>query len=135
MSPGISAAQWWRPIALSGAFLIVLGVSAFYIDVAVSFRYEFIEDHYAEFGMSILIGVVFSFVGCIGWAYLCSKQRRSLMAGLVFLAPWAALLIGSPIGGMNIHGPSAITMMLIIPSTLLAAVLLILAAFVSQGKR
>jgi hypothetical protein len=32
--------------------------------------------------------------------------------------------MGSPIGGMKIHGPSAITMMLIIPSTLLAVVLL-----------
>jgi hypothetical protein len=67
-------------------------------------------------------------VGCIGWAKLCTKQRRSLMAGLVFIAPWAGLLIGSPIGGMNIHGPSAITIMLIIPSTLLAFVFLIMAA-------
>jgi len=41
----------------------------------------------------------------------------------------------SPIGGMNIHGPSAITMMLIIPSTLLAFVLLIMAALGPQEAR
>jgi hypothetical protein len=122
-------------MALSGAFLIALGVSAFYIDVAVNFRYDFIEHHYDAFGMSILVGVVCAFVGCIGWAKLCIKQRRSLMAGLVFTAPWAGLLLGSPIGGINIHGPSAITMMLIIPSTLLAVVLLIMAALGPQEAR
>ena len=135
MSPKISALRWWRLIALSGAFLIALGVSAFYIDVAVNFRYDFIEHHYDAFGMSILVGVVCAFVGCIGWAKLCSKQRRSLMAGLVFIAPWVGLLLGSPIGGMNIHGPSAITMMLIIPSTLLAVVLLIMAALGPKEAR
>jgi len=135
MNPEVSAPRWWRLIALSAAFLIALGVSAFYIDVAVNFRYDFIEHHYDAFGMSILVGIVFVFVGCIGWATHCSKPRRSRMAGIVFVAPWAALVVGSPIGGMNIHGPSAISMMLIIPSTLLAVVLLIMAALSRQEAR
>lgn len=40
--------------------------------------------------------------------------------------------VGSPIGGTNIHGPSAITMMLTIPATILAVILLIMAAFGSR---
>jgi hypothetical protein len=55
-----------------------------------------------------------------------------MMAALVFIAPLAALLVGSPIGGTNIHGPSAITMMLTIPATILAVILLIMAAFGSR---
>jgi hypothetical protein len=57
------------------------------------------------------------------------------MAGLVFIGPWAALLIGSPIGGMNIHGPAAIAMVLTIPSTVLAVILLIMAALGSGNPR
>jgi hypothetical protein len=128
-----STSRWWRLTAFLGLTLIAVGVFAFYLDVAVHFRYEFIEDHYDAFGTSILIGVVFAFIGCIGWARLCGKHRRSLIAGLVFIGPWAALLIGSPIGGMNIHGPAAIAMMLTIPSTVLAVILLIMAAL-SSGK-
>ncbi len=55
-----------------------------------------------------------------------------MMAALVFIAPSAALLLGSPIGGTNIHGPSAISMMLTIPATVLAVILLIMAAFGSH---
>lgn len=115
--------------------MIALGTAAFYIDVAQHFRFDFIEHHYDAFSYCILIGVVFSFIGCVGWARLCSKHHRAMMAGLVFIAPFAALLVGSPIGGTNIHGPSAITMMLIIPATILAVTLLIMAAFGSHGAR
>ena len=125
----------WRLIALAGVFLIALGTTAFYIDVASHFGFDFIEHHYEELGISILIGVVFAFTGCIGWARFCSKQHRAMMAAFVFIAPFAALLLGSPIGGTNIHGPSAITMMLTIPATVLAVVLLIMAAFGPREAR
>jgi hypothetical protein len=127
-----SAVRWWRVIALAGGFLIALGASAFYIDVAMHFRFDFIQHHYEEFGMSILIGVILTFIGCIGWARFCRRQRRAMMAGCVFIAPFAALLAGSPIDGTNIHGPSAITMALTIPATVLAVVLLVMAAFGSR---
>jgi hypothetical protein len=127
-----SAVRPWRLTALAGVFLIALGTAAFYIDVAVHFRFDFIEQHYDVFGICILGGVVFAFIGCIGWARLCSKQHRATMAALVFIAPFAALLLGSPIGGTNIHGPSAISMMLTIPATVLAVILLIMAAFGSR---
>ena len=50
------------------------------------------------------------------------------MALSVFTAPWAALLLGYPIVGTNIHGPAAPVMMLIVPATILAVVLLIMTA-------
>jgi hypothetical protein len=95
MNSKASASRLWRLMAFSGASLIAFGVSAFYIDVAARFRFDFIEAHYEAFGLSILIGVVFVFIGCIGWATFCDKRRRRLMAGFVFIAPWVALLIAS----------------------------------------
>jgi multisubunit Na+/H+ antiporter MnhG subunit len=125
----------WRVITLAGAVLVLLGTVAFYIDVAARFRFDFIEHHYDEFGMSILIGVVCCFAGCIGWARLCNRQHRAMMAAAVFVAPIVGLLLGSPIGGMNIHGPSAITTMLTLPATVLAVILLIMAAFGSHEAK
>jgi hypothetical protein len=127
-----SAVRLWQLVSLAGVFLTALGTAAFYVDIAAHFRFDFIEDHYDAFGMSILIGIVIAFVGFIGWARLCDRQRRVVMAALVFIAPFAALLLGSPIGGTNIHGPSAISMMLTIPATILAVILLIMAAFSSR---
>jgi hypothetical protein len=49
------------------------------------------------------------------------------MAWTVFLAPWAILLLGYPIEGVNIHGYSAFAIMLIFPATLLSVVLGIMA--------
>jgi drug/metabolite transporter (DMT)-like permease len=127
-----SAARPWRLTALAGVFVIALGTTVFYIDVASHFRFDFIEHHYDAFGTGILVGVVSAFTGFIGWARWCSRQHRAMMAALVFIAPLAALLVGSPIGGTNIHGPSAITMMLTIPASILAVILLIMAAFGSR---
>jgi len=58
-----------------------------------------------------------------------------MMAVAVFIAPFVGLLLGSPIGGMNIHGPSAITMMLTLPATVLAVILLIMAGFGSHQAK
>ncbi len=55
-----------------------------------------------------------------------------MMAALVFIAPFAALILGSPIAGTNLHGPSAISVMLTIPATVLAVILLIMATFGSR---
>jgi hypothetical protein len=119
-------------MAFSGASLVALGVVAGYVDIASKFDLAFIDDYYDFFALIALIGLVLVFVGCIGWARFCDKQHRALMALSVFTAPWAALLLGYPIAGTNIHGPAAPVMMLIVPATILAVVLLIMNAFSSR---
>jgi hypothetical protein len=122
------ANRWWQLTTLLGFVLIVVGDSAFYIDVAARFRFDFIEQNYETFGLSILSGVVLAFIGCIGWAKSGGKKARALMAGSVFITPWMLLLGGSPIDGFNVHGPSMISAMLVLPATVLAATLLVMAA-------
>jgi hypothetical protein len=56
------------------------------------------------------------------------------MAGLVFSSPWVGLLLGHPIAGDNIHGPGALVMVLIIPASVLALVLLIMAGLSSSPR-
>ena len=125
----------WRLVTLLGALLTAFGVTAFYVDVAAHFRFDIIEQHYTVFGICILLGTVIVFVGCIGWAKLCNSKYRAMMAGTVFIAPLLALAIGAPVDGINVHGPSAITGMLILPFSALALILLIMAAVARKPVR
>lgn len=118
----------WRLVTLLGAILTTFGVAAFYVDVAAHFKFDVIEQHYTVFGVCILLGTVIVFVGCIGWAKLRNSKIRAIMAAAVFVTPLFALLIGAPVDGINMHGPSAITMMLVLPYSALALILLIMAA-------
>jgi hypothetical protein len=117
----------WKTVSLLGAALIAVGILAGYIDVATHFRFEFISDDFDLFTLALLVGTVLSFVGFIGWSAQPGAPRRGLTAGLILIAPWIVLLLGSPIGGTNIHGPAALVMLLILPATVLALVLAIMA--------
>ncbi|AEU34948.1 hypothetical protein [Granulicella mallensis] len=123
-----AAYKYWRVIALTGACLIILGVGAGYVDVATHFNFEFISNHFDMFGLMGLTGVLLTAVGCIGWARHLGKRHLVLMAVIVFILPWVLLFLGRPIAGTNIHGPAAPVMLLIIPATVLAVALLMMAA-------
>lgn len=127
ISPSKSLAAW-KSVALVGIGLIAIGILAGYIDVGTNFRFEFISDRFDFFILALAIGVILTFIGLVGWAAQPGKRRRGLVAGLVFIAPWIVLLLGSSIGGTNIHGPAALVMLLIIPASILALVLSIMAA-------
>jgi hypothetical protein len=116
----------WKTISLLGVALTAVGISAEYIDVATHFRFEFISNDFEVFTLALLAGTVLCFVGFIGWSVQPGTQRRGLTAGLILIAPWIVLLVGSPIGGTNIHGPAALVFLLILPATILALVLAIM---------
>jgi hypothetical protein len=128
MDTQIMKLRRWRLLTLLGAILTTFGLAAFYVDVAAHFKFDVIEQHYTVLGVCTLLGTVIVFVGCIGWAKLRNSKVRAIMAAAVFAMPLFALLIGTPVDGINIHGPSAITMMLILPYSALALILLIMAA-------
>jgi hypothetical protein len=119
----------WGPIAIVGVCLVAVGISVGYIDVATHFRFEFLSDDFDIFLLALLIGVLLAFVGLIGWARHLQSGARARMAGLVFASPWIAGTLGYPIDGFNIHGPSALVLLLIIPASILAVVLLIMARY------
>ena len=133
MTPTFSAMWWSRLTALLGAVLLLVGIVPFYIDLAVHVGFDFIQDHYATFGWIGIAGTILAFAGCIGWARFCDRSCRIKMATVVFSVPWAGLIIGSLIDGVNVHGTAALTMALFVPSIPLAAILLIMAA-VGQNK-
>jgi NO-binding membrane sensor protein with MHYT domain len=116
-SPGI-----YRATAIVGTCLIGIGIAAGYIDVATHFRFQFISDQFSIFLLALLIGALASFVGLIGWAKQLPRGGRSHMARLVFVSPWVVGLLGYGIDGLNIHGPSALVLLLIVPASVLALV-------------
>jgi hypothetical protein len=120
--------RYWRGISLVGASLIAVGIGAFYVDEATRFHFEFISDYSNVFGLLVVVGLILSFIGCIGWATQLRKRNLVQLVFLVLLVPWLALLIGYPIAGINFHGAAALVMMLIVPATVLAVTLAIMAA-------
>jgi hypothetical protein len=122
------AHRLWKAIAIAGTCLLAVGIGAGYLDDLTHYEFEFISNHYDDIiGPIGFIGLLLAFVGCIGWATYLGRQNRRRMALTVFIAPWAILLLGYPISGINIHGYSALVMLLIFPATLLGIVLGIMA--------
>jgi hypothetical protein len=118
----------WRAAAVVGVLLILIGIIPAYVEVATHFSSELFSTHYEILLLLILIGVVMSFFGLIGWAKQVQRSMRVRMAVIIFIAPWIAALVGYPIAGNNVHGPGALVMMLVIPASVLALVLLYMSA-------
>ena len=121
---------FWRITALCGVFLIAIGTACFFFDDALTgwFGNRFLEI----LGVGAVLGVLLAFIGLIGWAKQLGKQARLQMAAAIFFTPWLSLFPGYLIDDMNIHGSAGPVMLLILLGTILAVVLLIMAAFASQ---
>jgi hypothetical protein len=123
------ALRIWKAGSLIGVFLLALGITAGYFDIATRFAFPFISDHFEIFLLGIIIGLLCAFICLIGWATHLRRSARGRLAVVVFVAPWLAGAAGYPIAGTNIHGPAALLMYIVGPtSVLLAFVLLIMAA-------
>ena len=126
---GSTVLRVWKLGSISGVSLTAIGISAGYIDVGTKFAFPFISDHFNIFLLSIAIGLLFSFVGLIGWAKGLSNAATIGLAATVFAFPSLVGALGYSIAGTNIHGPAALVMYVVRPvATLLAVVLLIMAA-------
>lgn len=120
MSPKV-----WKAVALTGVALTTIGASVGYIDIATDFRFEALSAHFEFLTLCLLVGAVIAFVGLIGWGRHLERPSRVHMAGWVFAFPWILCLLGYPIAGFNVHGPAPLVLLLIIPASILAIVLLL----------
>ena len=119
----------WKAGSIVGICLIAIGIGAGYVDIATHFNFQFLSDHFDIFLFAILAGTLSAFICLIGWARHLKRLARARLAGIVFAAPWLAGLLGYPIAGNNIHGPAALVMLLIVPASILALTLLIMAGY------
>lgn len=117
----------WKSLAVIGTCLIIIGIGAGYVDVATHLRFDFLSDHFDVFLCALLLGVVLAFVGIVGFAKRKTRGRKGGLAALTFAFPWILGAIGYPIDGFNVHGPSALVLLLIIPASILALTLSIMA--------
>jgi len=109
-----------------GICLIVIAIAADYVDVATHFKYEFLSDRFDIFLIAGLIGVAVSSAGLIGWTRRLAPRAQVRMVLVVFVTPWLAAGL---FARNDIHGPGALILVLIIPTTILALVLLLTAVF------
>jgi hypothetical protein len=122
--------KYWKATALFGIFLITIGTGYFFFDEATTDWYG--SSLLDIFGMGAVIGVPIAFIGLIGWAKQLGKKERIQMAATVFFSPLLLIVASYLIDGINIHGSAGPVMCLILLGTMLAVVLLIMAAVASQ---
>lgn len=108
----MNACASWRNTVAAGVCLILIGIGAGYLDVATQFRFDFISRYFDVFSFAALAGVLLAFVGCIGWSRHLKKRQKILLAVAAFIFPWMVLLVGYPIGGINMHGAAAPAMVI-----------------------
>ena len=96
----------WKAGVLVGVCLIVIGLSAGYIDVATHVRFSFLSANFGIFLVALFAGLLLSFIATIGWARRFTRSGRLRAAGLVFVLPWLGMLLANQIEHFNVHGPS-----------------------------
>jgi hypothetical protein len=124
--PSLIRPSIWKAGVLVGVSLIVIGVSAGYVDVATHFRFSFLSTNYGIFMGALFAGLVLSFVATIGWARGLTRNGRLRAAGLVFVLPWLGVLLADQVEHFNVHGPSVFLYYFVLPVALLLAFVLLL---------
>jgi hypothetical protein len=94
---------------------------------------ELPSAYFDYFGMGILVGILLTFVGLVGWAKQLGKQKRQQFAAFAFFTPWLGLILGYLDDGLNLHGSAVLVISLILLGTILAIILLIMAAAANQN--
>jgi len=125
-------ASVWKALALSGAVCLFIGFGALLVDYRVYGGVDFIDQHIGIFQLAILIGMLALFVGLIGWAKCLDRYARIRMGIFLLLAPICVCILGSLIGGTNVHGPFFLIFLPMFPISVMGLVLLIVVA-ISSG--
>jgi hypothetical protein len=126
--PDARKASIWRAIALCGAGLVVIGITAFLADfLSVGRLFSFFNDNYELFLLAIALGVLALIGGLIGWFKYLNRSGRSRMGLTVMVLPIGVCVIGGLIGTTNVHGPFFLMVIPMVPVSLLGLVLLVVA--------
>ena len=129
MQNSANKAQIWRAAIIVGVGLIVLGMGAGYVDEATDSEFHFISRNVGYFLLAVVLGVALSFVAIIGWAKQFVPKTQLRTAGVVFVAPLVAALVGYRIDGLSIHSTSGLLLLIILVALLLALVLVMMAGY------
>ncbi len=113
----------WKSTALLGLVALLVGIGAFFLDLASRFRFDFIEDHYDAFALAAIFRVLTASIGLIGWAGRLRKTQRNSLLGVVIAFPVAVALVGYLIDGLNVHGTAGAVLCLFFASIILGIVL------------
>ncbi len=128
---------YWKTVALIGFSLIFTGLGFATIDDLTNGRLAssmplHMGDPYDTFGLIIMVGIVFSIVGLIGWFQRLSRRGRMIMAPIILFAPAGICSIEALVAGPFVHGVFAICMMAMLPLSCLGLVLWFVAGIPSR---
>jgi hypothetical protein len=111
---------------------MVLGLCAIGLDFVTMDQFDLVR-YYEYFFLAILAGLLSLIVGLIGWARQLGKGRRISVGTIVLIASVSICLLGSLIGGTNVHGPFYLFFLPMIPVGLVGLIIL-LTGIVSRSR-
>ena len=123
--PSERAAYTWslvkslpKVVTTLGLICVVIGVGWGFVDVATHFEYSFLSRNAELFILTLLIGIVLSFVGTIWWARRLARRRRLGLAGALLLGSLAIFAVP-----VNVHGPTMFLVPVVFAVWILALIL------------
>src|SRR5665213_858788 len=84
----------WKMIVLTGA--IQSGVSLLIFSIS-DIRFAFIGGRSGYLLDALIVGLIISLIGLVGWTTRLARRMRRIRTGIVFVFPWAAILVGCAI--------------------------------------
>jgi hypothetical protein len=128
--PESRAKSAWKGIAACGAGLIVLGLGAIGLDLAVPSLWNtfLLVKHIGVVILAIVIGVLSLSIGLIGWAVMIEPSGRARLASFALAFPVAVVLTGYLLARGDMHGSFPLFLLPMAPLLVVALILGIMAA-------
>jgi hypothetical protein len=115
----------WRAVVSFGAGLVVLGLCAIGLDFVTMDHFD-LSRYFQYFFLAILVGLLFLIVGLIGWAKRLDRGRRISIGTITLIASVSVCLVGSLMGGTNVHGPFYLFFLTMLPVGVVGLIVLLM---------
>jgi len=98
-------------------------------DYAYKGGIDLIDEHFGAFLIAAMTGMIFCLIGLLGWGISSSKSECAGIGAVALLGSVAVCILGSLVGGTNVHGPFYLIFLPMALISISGVLLLLIAAF------
>lgn len=119
----------WRSASLSGAAVLLIAQLLMCADYAFRGGIDFIDEHFGTILIIALAGMLLCVIGIIGWGVSTPKSQCAMIGVVAILGSLCVCILGSLVGGTNVHGPFYLIFLPTLLISLAGMILLLIALF------
>ena len=119
----------WRSASLSSGAVLLLGQSLMCADYALRGGINFIDEHFGTILIVSVAAMLVCAISLIGWGISSTKSKCAGIGVASIVASVAVCILGSLVGGTNVHGPFYLIFLPMLFISLSGLILLLIAAF------